>query len=86
MHQYYHLDAVTDLAVIREQANARTKPNNKWCRDPEETVIHMHLHAETCSPLIQHEFYAVPPLTPEEVARAFWAARHYAGIVTEETK
>lgn len=84
MHQYYHLDALTDLAVIREQANARTKPRNKWCRDPEEAVIHMHSNEVTCSPLIRHEFYAVPPLTTKEVARAFWTARHYSGIVEEK--
>lgn len=72
MHNFYNVQGMTDLAVQREQANARLQPNNKWGPTPEESVIHFHRFTEDCSPLIQHEFYAVEPLTPKEVAVQFW--------------
>lgn len=73
MHHFYHsVEGNTDLAAIRDQANQRTKPKNKYGANPEDSIVHFHRHEEECSPLNQHEFYAVPPLAPHEVAKAFW--------------
>lgn len=82
MHQYFNIEGVTDLAVMREQANARTKPNNKWGL-PEESVIHFHKHDMACSPIEQHEFYAVQPLTTVDVQKAFWRNHPAAATVKE---
>lgn len=74
IHSYYHsIVGNTDLAVIRTEANARTKSNTKY-GSATDSVIHFHRFEEQCDPLIQHEFYAVLPLTPKEVAVAYWAS------------
>lgn len=74
MHQYFHsIEGQTDLAVMREEANLRTKPNNKHTQfGQEESVIHHHRAETPCSPLIKHEFYAIPPLTSRDVQKVYW--------------
>jgi hypothetical protein len=72
MHHFYHVESVTDLAVMREQANARTRPDNKYGGfEAEESVIHMHRRAVPCRG-VQHEFYPVAPDTATTLASRFW--------------
>lgn len=65
VHDYYHVEGLTDLAVMREQANARTKPNSKWGMEPEGAIIHHHKFSIPCEQAsIGHEYYLVPKETP----------------------
>lgn len=77
MRHCYHVEGLTDLAVIRDQANVRTKPNNKFTGTiPENTIIHLHKHAEPCDPsTVSHEFYTVEGYSREDFASAFWTTK-----------
>jgi hypothetical protein len=74
MHQYFHsVVGQTDLAVMREEANQRTQPGNKHTQFGQEaSIIHHHRAEEPCSPLVEHEFYAVPPTTSQEMRKLYW--------------
>lgn len=71
MHHFYHIVRVTDLSVMRDQANVRTKDNNKFNPVAEESVIHLHEHAHSCRGA-QHEFFPVAPSTTHTLASRFW--------------
>ena len=70
MHHYFHVHT-TDLAVMREQANALTRPNSKWGRDATPSVIHKHPSSISCRGQ-EHEFYALPG--DEDLSKRFWEA------------
>ena len=72
IHHYHSTEGNTDLAAIRTEANARTQNNTKYGLTATDSVIHFHRHEEKCDPLGQHEWYAVPPLAPIQVAMAYW--------------
>lgn len=58
LHQMFHLEGITDLAVLRKQANERTKMHNSWGDD--EVIIHYHLKGVPCAGL-KHEVYNNKP-------------------------
>jgi hypothetical protein len=69
MHHYFH-SHVTDLAVMRDQANARLKPGNKYGGHG-ESVIHIHRSTDPCRGK-EHEFY--PLGNDQELHKRFWEA------------
>lgn len=81
MHHYYQIDGLTDLAVIRDQANARTNPGgSKWSLVAEPSVIHFHKFTEAgdCTQDTQHEFYSVAPMTSDEMQILYWEGKKNA--------
>jgi hypothetical protein len=74
VHNYYHSEPLTDLQVMREQANARTKPGNKY-GEPTESVIHVHKFVEPCAGH-KHEFYAADDEAKQMLEFRFWSADH----------
>lgn len=47
-HHYYYVPGKFNLDQMRTDANARTRPMNKFGNLPETTVIHMHAKVDTC--------------------------------------
>lgn len=41
MHQFYHMTGLTDLQVMKDQAEAKLKRN-------EESIVHLHKFNEPC--------------------------------------
>lgn len=70
-HHYHSIEGNTDLAVIRDQARARTKPSNKF-GSQENSVVHFHRKQELCTKGQQHEFYPVEGFTTEALEETFW--------------
>jgi hypothetical protein len=74
MHHYFYDPNKLDLAVIREQANAKTKPNTKFGSDATESVIHLHKFDSDCRGH-QHEFYAPGGFDDRQaLVQKFWEA------------
>jgi len=71
-HNYFHTDTVTDLSVIRNQAIARLKPDNKF-GSATESVVHLHKHVVPCRGN-QHEFYAQNEAERLLLRMRFWEA------------
>lgn len=68
MHHFFHSSTVTDLAVMREQAQARLKPNSKHGTQT-ESVIHQHKADQPCVGH-KHDFYALR----DDLPKRFWEA------------
>lgn len=58
MRHAYHIENLTDLTVIREQALERTKPNNRFSTQAETSVVHFHKKEDACdNNEANHEIY-----------------------------
>ena len=73
IHHFYHIDGLTDLAVIREQCNVRTKDNNKYTRKPSQSIVHMHSFTADCEGSV-HEFYS--PDDNNDLEDLFWGVMY----------
>lgn len=72
VHNYFHVFDKTDLAVIREQANARAKGDSKYGKQT-ESIIHLHTHAAPCTGN-KHEFYSQYEADQQVLTLTFWEA------------
>lgn len=80
MHEAYHIEGKTDLAVIRSQAQERTKPNNRYGRQASATVVHHHASNEPCSPAGKHDFFPVSStalMATAYMEESYWANKGY---------
>lgn len=57
-HNYYHMEGLTDLSKMQEEARARLKPRNQFGFEPQESVIHYHRRDQECS-AGKHETFLV---------------------------
>jgi hypothetical protein len=72
VHNYFHVFDKTDLAVMREQANARAKGDSKYGKQT-ESVIHLHTHEQPCVGY-KHEFYSQHEADQQVLTLRFWEA------------